>query len=44
LVERGIRGHGRSPQTLTKLLGIGFGYWGFNRIAPREWIRMFSGR
>jgi flavin-dependent dehydrogenase len=44
LVERGIRGHGRSPQTLTKLLGIGFGYWGFNRITPREWIRMFSGR
>jgi flavin-dependent dehydrogenase len=44
LVERAIRGHAQSPQTLTKLLGIGFGYWGFNRITPREWIRMFSGR
>jgi flavin-dependent dehydrogenase len=44
LVARAIRNHGRSPQTLTKLLGIGFGYWGFNRITPREWLRMFSGR
>jgi len=44
LVERAMRTHQRSPQTLTKLLGIGFGYWGFNRITPREWIRMFSGR
>ena len=44
LVARAIHNHGRSPQTLTKLLGIGFGYWGFNRITPREWIRMFSGR
>jgi flavin-dependent dehydrogenase len=44
LVDRAIRNHGRSPQTLTKLLGIGFGYWGFNRITPREWLRMFSGR
>jgi flavin-dependent dehydrogenase len=43
LVARAIRSHERSPQTLTKLLGIGFGYWGFNRITPREWIRMFSG-
>ena len=44
LVDRAIRNHGRSPQTLTKLLGVGFGYWGFNRITPREWLRMFSGR
>jgi flavin-dependent dehydrogenase len=44
LVDRAIRNHGRSPQTLSKVLGIGFGYWGFNRITPREWIRMFSGR
>jgi len=44
LVDRAIRNHARSPQTLTKLLGIGFGYWGFNRITPREWLRMFSGR
>jgi flavin-dependent dehydrogenase len=44
LVDRAIRNHRRSPQTLTTLLGIGFGYWGFNRITPREWIRMFSGR
>ena len=44
LVERGLDSHERAPQTLTKLLGIGFGYWGFNRITPREWIRMFTGR
>jgi flavin-dependent dehydrogenase len=44
LVERAMRGHQRAPQTLTTLLGIGFGYWGFNRVTPREWIRMFSGR
>lgn len=44
LVDRAIRTHRQSPQTLTKLLGIGFGYWGFNRITPREWIRMFTGR
>ena len=43
LVERALRSHQRAPQTLTTLLGIGFGYWGFNRITPREWIRMFSG-
>jgi flavin-dependent dehydrogenase len=44
LVERAVRSHQRAPKTLTTLLGIGFGYWGFNRITPREWIRMFSGR
>ena len=44
LVERAMRSHQRAPQTLTTLLGIGFGYWGFNRITPREWIRIFSGR
>jgi flavin-dependent dehydrogenase len=44
LVERAVRSHQRAPQTLTTLLGIGFGYWGFNRISPREWIRMFTGR
>ena len=44
LVARATRSHGESPQTLAKVLGIGFGYWGFNRITPREWIRMFSGR
>jgi flavin-dependent dehydrogenase len=44
LVARAIRNHGRSPQTLTKLVGIGFGYWGFDRITPREWIRILSGR
>ena len=44
LVERAIRSHQRAPHTLKTLLGIGFGYWGFNRITPREWIRMFSGR
>jgi flavin-dependent dehydrogenase len=44
LVERAMRGHQQAPRTLTTLLGIGFGYWGFNRVTPREWIRMFSGR
>ena len=44
LVERAMRSHQRTPHTLMTLLGIGFGYWGFNRVTPREWIRMFSGR
>ena len=44
LIERGSRSHERAPRTLTTLLGIGFGYWGFNRITPREWIRLFTGR
>jgi 2-polyprenyl-6-methoxyphenol hydroxylase-like FAD-dependent oxidoreductase len=44
LVERAMRSHQRAPHTLTTLLGIGFGYWGFDRITPREWVRMFSGR
>jgi len=44
LVERGIRAHERAPRTLAKLLGIGFGYWGFDRITPREWVRLFTGR
>jgi menaquinone-9 beta-reductase len=44
LVERGLRSHERAPQMLTKLLGVGFGYWGFNRITPREWVRLLTGR
>jgi flavin-dependent dehydrogenase len=44
LVARGIRSHERAPKTLSTLLGIGFGYWGFNRITPREWVRLFTGR
>ena len=44
LVARGIRSHERAPQTLSTLVGIGFGYWGFNRITPREWVRLFTGR
>ena len=43
LVERGVRNHERAPQMLSKLLGVGFGYWGFNRITPREWLRIFTG-
>jgi menaquinone-9 beta-reductase len=44
LVQRAVRNHEHSPRTLTALLGIGFGYWGFDRITPRDWIRMFTGR
>ena len=44
LVERGLQSHERAPRMLTKLLGVGFGYWGFDRITPREWLRMFTGR
>jgi flavin-dependent dehydrogenase len=43
LVERGIHNQVRAPQLLPKLLGVGFGYWGFNRITPREWVRLFTG-
>jgi len=44
VVARGIRSHERSPQTFATILGIGFGYWGFDRVTPREWIRLFTGR
>ena len=44
LIERGLRSHQQAPQMLPKLLGVGFGYWGFNRITPREWVRIFTGR
>jgi flavin-dependent dehydrogenase len=44
LVERGLRSHQQAPQMLPKLLGVGFGYWGFNRISPREWVRILTGR
>jgi flavin-dependent dehydrogenase len=44
LVERGIRGHQRAPAALPKLLGVGFGYWGFARITPREWVAILTGR
>jgi menaquinone-9 beta-reductase len=44
LVERGIRGHRNAPAALPKLVGVGFGYWGFARITPREWVAIFTGR
>jgi flavin-dependent dehydrogenase len=44
LIERGIRTQQRAPQIMTKLFGVEFGYWGFNRITPREWLMIFTGR
>lgn len=44
IIDQGVRNHQRFPQTLPKLLGVGFGYWGFERITPREWVRIFTGR
>jgi flavin-dependent dehydrogenase len=41
---RGLRGVGRAPQLMPKLLGINFGYWGFERISPREWLALLTGR
>ncbi len=43
-VRRGVRGLEHAPQAMTKLLGVNFGYWGFGRITPREWLALFSGR
>ena len=43
-VRRGVRGLEYAPQAMTKLLGVNFGYWGFGRITPREWVALFSGR
>ena len=43
-VRRGVRGLAHAPQAMTKLLGVNFGYWGFGRITPREWLALFSGR
>ena len=41
---RGIRGIERRPQIMAALLGVNFGYWGFDRISLRDWIRLLSGR
>jgi len=43
-VHRGVRGLDHAPQAMTKLLGVNFGYWGFGRINPREWLALLSGR
>ncbi|MDQ6709614.1 MAG: NAD(P)/FAD-dependent oxidoreductase [Candidatus Dormibacteraeota bacterium] len=43
-VRRGVRGLEHAPQAMTKLLGVNFGYWGFGRLTPREWLALFSGR
>ena len=41
---RGVRGIDRRPQVMAALLGVNFGYWGFDRISPRDWLRLFTGR
>ncbi|HYM50642.1 MAG TPA: FAD-dependent oxidoreductase [Candidatus Limnocylindrales bacterium] len=41
---RGIRGIDRRPALMAALLGINFGYWGFDRISVRDWIRLLAGR
>ena len=43
-VERAVNTQRRAPQILTKLLGVELGYWGFNRVTPREWLMIFTGR
>jgi len=42
-VERGLRGLRHAPDALANLLGVNFGYWGLNRVTPREWIALLSG-
>ena len=42
-VRRGVRGLDHAPQAMSKLLGVNFGYWGFTRITPREWLALLSG-
>jgi hypothetical protein len=41
---RGIRAIDRRPQIMAAMLGVNFGYWGFERISLREWVRLFTGR
>jgi 2-polyprenyl-6-methoxyphenol hydroxylase-like FAD-dependent oxidoreductase len=40
---RGLRGLRHAPQLMPKMLGINFGYWGFERITPREWLALLTG-
>ncbi|MDQ6885561.1 MAG: FAD-dependent monooxygenase, partial [Candidatus Dormibacteraeota bacterium] len=42
-VQRGVRGLAHAPQAMSKLLGVNFGYWGFTRITPRDWLALLSG-
>jgi flavin-dependent dehydrogenase len=44
LAERALHSQELAPELLPKLLGVGFGYWGFERLTPRDWIRLFTGR
>ncbi len=41
---RGMQGLKRAPAAMGKMLGVNFGYWGFDRITPREWLALFTGR
>jgi len=41
---RGLRGLEKTPAVFPKLMGVLFGYWGFGRITPREWIALLAGR
>jgi flavin-dependent dehydrogenase len=41
---RGLRGVARYPGVMARLLGVNFGYWGFDRVSPREWLALFTGR
>lgn len=40
---RGMRGLSHAPALMPKLLGVILGYWGFNRLTPREWLALFAG-
>lgn len=41
---RGLRGLEHAPAVMSKLLGVLFGYWGFSRLTPREWVAILFGR
>jgi 2-polyprenyl-6-methoxyphenol hydroxylase-like FAD-dependent oxidoreductase len=42
-VTRAMRGLNRRPSVIPALLGINLGYWGFGRVAPREWVALLAG-
>jgi len=38
--RRAVRALARRPATLTTLLGINCGYWGFDRLSARDWLAL----
>jgi flavin-dependent dehydrogenase len=42
-LHRGLRGIRKRPDAMQALLGVNLGYWGFNRVTPRQWAALLFG-